>query len=91
MDKEKTLETSNTEMLAILRAEYEQLQAEHEQLKEQLRIKELAYAKLEEKMDHLLEQIRLAKHKQFGVSSEKLCGDGMEQLSPHSTTTKSVL
>lgn len=81
MDKEKTLETSNTEMLAILRAEYEQLQAEHEQLKEQLRKKELAYAKLEEKMDHLLEQIRLAKHKQFGASSEKLCGDGMEQLS----------
>lgn len=55
MDKEKILETSNTEMLAILRAEYERLQAEHEQLKEQLRKKELAYAKLEEKMDHLLE------------------------------------
>lgn len=30
MDIEKTLERSNTEMLAILRAEYEQLQAEHD-------------------------------------------------------------
>ena len=32
-------------------------------------------------MNCLLEQTRLAKHKQFGASSEKMCGDDFEQLS----------
>lgn len=88
MKEESKVETSNAETVTISRAEYERLQAESERLsaeqarlEEQLHQAELAYAKLEEQMNHLLEQIRLAKHRQFGASSEKQCGDGLEQLS----------
>ncbi len=59
--------TSNTEMVTISRAEYEKMQQDLEKLKAQNGL--------------LLEALSIARHKQFGASSEKLSEEGMEQLS----------
>lgn len=37
-------------------------------------------SKLEQRVSALMEALRLARHKQFGASSEKLSEDAMEQL-----------
>lgn len=50
--------TSNTEMVTISRAEYESLKAERDELNQ--------------KLDWLLEQVRLNRKKLYGVSSERL-------------------
>ena len=62
--------TSNTELVTISRAEYEELQAQSQRV-----------SALEKHVDILLEALRLARHKQFGASSEKCDEPLTEQLS----------
>ena len=63
-------DTSNQEMVTISRAEYEKLQAQSRRVSE-----------LESRVDLLMEALRLERHRQFGVSSEKMPEDAMDQLS----------
>ena len=70
MEKKQNLTASNPEMVTISRAEYEKLQAQSKRISE-----------LESRVDVLMEALRLARHKQFGVSSEKSEEPLMEQLS----------
>ena len=70
MNKTDTFQTSNAEMVTISRAEYEKLQAQSKRVSE-----------LESRVDVLMEALRLARHKQFGASSEKSEETLMEQLS----------
>ena len=70
MKKTEITETSNAEMVTISRAEYEKLQAQSKRVSE-----------LESRVDLLMEALRLARHKQFGASSEKSEDTLMEQLS----------
>ena len=62
--------TSNTELVTISRAEYEELQAQSQRV-----------SALEKHVDILLEALRLARHKQFGASSEKSDEMLTEQIS----------
>ncbi|MBQ8816243.1 MAG: transposase, partial [Lachnospiraceae bacterium] len=70
MKKTETNQTSTGEMVIISRAEYEKLQAQSRRISE-----------LESRVDVLMEALRLARHKQFGASSEKSEDTLMEQLS----------
>ena len=70
MNKTELNQTSNAEMVTISRAEYEKLQAQSKRISE-----------LESRVDVLMEALRLARHKQFGASSEKSEDTLMEQLS----------
>ena len=70
MKKTDNNRTSNAEMVTISRAEYEKLQAQSKRVSE-----------LESRVDVLMEALRLARHKQFGASSEKSEDTLMEQLS----------
>ncbi len=70
MNKIDNFKTSNTEMVTISRAEYEEFQAQRKKISE-----------LENRVDLLLEALRLARHKQFGASSEKSEDVLVEQLS----------
>ena len=70
MKKTDDFQTSNAEMVTISRAEYEKLQAQSKRISE-----------LESRVDVLMEALRLARHKQFGASSEKSEDTLMEQLS----------
>ena len=70
MKNTDTFQTSNAEMVTISRAEYEKLQAQSKRVSE-----------LESRVDVLMEALRLARHKQFGASSEKSEETLMEQLS----------
>ena len=70
MKKTDNNRTSNAEMVTISRAEYEKLQAQSKRVSE-----------LESRVDVLMEALRLARHKQFGSSSEKSEDTLMEQLS----------
>ncbi len=63
-------QTSNAEMITISRAEYEEFQAQRKKISE-----------LESRVDLLMEALRLARHKQFGASSEKSEDTLVEQLS----------
>lgn len=67
MENEKRIATSNAEMVTISRAEYESQQTQLTELKLQ--------------NQWLLEQLGLAKKRQFGSSSEKLQEGLMDQLS----------
>ena len=58
MKNEVNITASNTEMMTISRAEYESLKAERDELNQ--------------KLDWLLEQVRLNRKKLYGVSSERL-------------------
>ena len=69
MKKTDNNQTSNTEMVTISRAEYEEFQAQRKKISE-----------LESRVDVLMEALRLARHKQFGASSEKSEDSLMEQL-----------
>jgi len=60
-------ETRTTETVTISRAEYEELKAQN--------------AELSQQVQYLLEQMRLARKKQFGASSEQSRYDAPEQLS----------
>ena len=70
MKKTDNNQTSNAEMVTISRAEYEEFQAQRKKISE-----------LESRVDILMEALRLARHKQFGASSEKIEDSLMEQLS----------
>ena len=70
MKKTEISQTSNAEMVTISRAEYEKLQAQSKRVSE-----------IESRVDVLMEALRLARHKQFGASSEKSEETLMEQLS----------
>lgn len=66
MKTELKKDTSTTEMVCISRAEYDDLKARN--------------AELSQKVNYLMEQIGLAKKRQFGSSSEKMQEDIMDQL-----------
>ena len=70
MEHEKNTAASTPEMVTISRAEYESQQA---------KLAELAELKLQNQW--LLEQLGLAKKRQFGASSERLQEGLMDQLS----------
>lgn len=70
MEKKDNLQTSNPETVTISRAEYEEFQAQRKKISE-----------LESRVDMLMEALRLARHKQFGASSEKSEDTLVEQLS----------
>lgn len=71
-EKRTDLETSNTEMVTISRAEYEAMQARLSGLEEQLRSKTEELAETLLKNQWLLENLKLTKKKLFGESSEQL-------------------
>jgi len=66
MDNKNDFGTSNTEMVTISRAEYESLQSEN--------------AELTQRIDWLMEQLRLVRKKKFGSSSEKATEETYEQM-----------
>ena len=70
MNKTELNRIRNGEMVTISRAEYEEFQAQRKKISE-----------LESRVDLLMEALRLARHKQFGASSEKSEDTLMEQLS----------
>ena len=61
------IKTSNAEMVTISCAEYEEFQAQRKKISE-----------LENRVDLLIEALRLTRYKQFGVSSEKSVDTHME-------------
>ena len=67
MKNERNHGTSTPEMVTISRAEYESLKAERDELNQ--------------KLDWLLEQVRLSRKKLYGASSERLEEELMGQLS----------
>ena len=77
MNKTELNQTSNTEMVTISRAEYEKFLGQEQQLLAQKERLE----KMEHQVDLLMEALRLARHKQFGASSEKSEDTLTEQLS----------
>ena len=77
MNKKNDFQTSNAEMVTISRAEYEKFQGQEQQL---LALNE-RLAEMEQRIEGLMEALRLANHKQFGASSEKSGETLMEQLS----------
>ena len=77
MKSTKEMQTSNAEMVTISRAEYEKLLGQEQQLLTQNE----RLAKMEQQIEVLMEALRLARHKQFGASSEKSEDTLMEQLS----------
>ena len=70
MKKTDNFQASTGETVTISRAEYEEFQAQRKKISE-----------LESRVDMLMEALRLARHKQFGASSEKSEDSLMEQLS----------
>ena len=74
MNKTELNRTSNTEMVTISRAEYEEKNA-------RLAAQDERISRLENQVEVLMEALRLARHKQFGSSSEKSEEPLMEQLS----------
>ena len=76
MEKTNDFGTSNAEMITISRAEYEKFLSQEQQLLAQ---KE-RITKMEHQVEVLMEALRLARHKQFGASSEKTDESVMEQL-----------
>ena len=77
MKKTDNLQTSNAEMVTISRAEYEKLLGQGQQLLTQNE----RISHLENQVELLMEALRLARHKQFGASSEKSEDTLIEQLS----------
>lgn len=74
MKSTNDFQTSNAEMVTISRAEYEEKNA-------RLASQDERISRLENQVSVLTEALRLARHKQFGVSSEKSDESVMEQLS----------
>lgn len=74
MKSTNNFQTSNPETVTISRAEYEEKNA-------RLTAQDERIAELEQQVSVLMEALRLARHKQFGASSEKISEDAMEQLS----------
>lgn len=70
MESTQAQKTKDNETVTISREEYEKFQAQSERI-----------SKLEKQVEVLMEALRLARHKQFGASSEKSEEPLMEQLS----------
>ena len=70
MNNTDKIETSNQEMVTISRAEYEKFQAQGQRISE-----------LENRVEILMDALRLAQHRRFGASSEKLSENALDQLS----------
>lgn len=70
MKKKDTIQTNNNEIVTISRKEYEAFQAQSKRISE-----------LESHVEVLMEALRLARHKQYGASSEKSKDNLSEQLS----------
>ena len=70
----KVAETRNVGTITISCVEYEALKAENAAQNEQI-------AELSQKVEWLMEQLRLHRQKRFGATSEKTDEDGLEQLS----------
>ena len=68
------MQTSNAEMVTISRAEYEEKNA-------RLAAQDERISRLENQVELLMEALRMARHKQFGASSEKSEDALVEQLS----------
>ena len=66
MDNKEKIETSNQEMVTISRAEYEKFQAQGQRISE-----------LENRVEILMDALRLEHRRQFGASSEKISEDAM--------------
>ena len=77
MEKTDFLGTSTGETVTVSRAEYERFLGQEQQLLAQNE----RIAHLEQHVEVLMEALRLARHKQFGASSEKSEEPLMEQLS----------
>ena len=77
MKKTDNIGTSNAGMVTISRAEYEKFLVQGQQLLTQNE----RISRLENQVELLMEALRLARHKQFGASSEKSEDTLMEQLS----------
>ena len=77
MKKTDVIGTSTGETVTISRAEYEKLLGQGQQLLAQNE----RIAELENRVELLMEALRLARHKQFGASSEKSDEQVVEQLS----------
>ena len=77
MEKKQNLTASNPETVTIFRSEYEKFLGQEQQLLSQ---NERIF-RLENQVSVLTEALRLARHKQFGASSEKSEEPLMEQLS----------
>ncbi len=77
MKKEDNFQTSTGETVTISRAEYEKLLGQEQKLLAQNE----RISRLENQVEVLMEALRLARHKQFGASSEKSEDTLMEQLS----------
>ena len=77
MKSTNEMQTSNAEMVTISRAEYEKLLGQEQQLLTQNE----RLAKMEQQIEVLMEALRLARHRQFGASSEKSEDTLVEQLS----------
>ncbi len=77
MKKAESSQTSTGEMVTISRAEYEKLLGQEQKLLAQNE----RISRLENQVEVLMEALRLARHKQFGASSEKSEDTLMEQLS----------
>ena len=73
MEKKDNLQTSNPETVTISRAEYEEKNA-------RLASQDERISRLENRIELLTEALRLARHKQFGASSEKTDESVMEQM-----------
>ena len=69
MEKKEIMTNNADEMVTVSRAEYETLKA-----------MQADYAETKQKLDYLMEQVGLAKKRQFGPSSEKMQEDLMDQL-----------
>jgi len=76
MEKINEIGTSNAEMVTISRTEYEKLLGQEQQLLAQNE----RLTKMEHQIEVLMEALRLARHKQFGSSSEKINEELMEQI-----------
>ena len=77
MNKKNDFQTSTGETVTISRAEYEEFLGQ----KQQLLAQNERLAELEQRIEGLMEALRLANHKRFGASSEKSGETLMEQLS----------
>ena len=73
MKKTNDFGTSNAEMITISRAEYDEKNA-------RLAAQDERISRLESQVEVLMEALRLARHKQFGASSEKSDDSVMDQL-----------
>ena len=73
MEKTNDFGTSNAEMITISRAEYDEKNA-------RLAAQDERISRLEGQVEVLMEALRLARHKQFGASSEKSDESVMDQL-----------